>query len=412
MSAKMIRASCSQRAAARIQPILLRMRPWLLTLLTGYLFGRVTTAASDADIKNIAGVFSNLFALDRSVNILSWFSVILLLGIPLLGLFISYQKQRGRPETLLASLTQGRIETIVEPFAREALAWGPDVTLQLAPDLQTGWPVDDVEILYDGTVFTLPSGENTGYTAYVRGDPERFKQDGIKYMLARNPTAFSDAPRLTLEVWQTKFSVIRYFQENVSTIKPQREAFLEQAIGNGDIRFPSSLCMHAVVITKDNRLLVTKRSPKVEYSPGTWSVSVEEQLSTDDFRLGVKGVVKRWVRRFLLEELAIQETDYDIRNLRLLSVFIEVDVMNCSVAAALRINLRSTELNAILEAVPRTDYEFTEWRFLSYQEVAEELRTPTLVHHPTSGYRILLALANRHGAARVADVLFPGVKGA
>ena len=412
MSAEMIRASCGQRAAARIQPALLRMRPWLLSLPVGYLLGRVTNATADADIKNFSELLSDLFALDRSVNFLSWISAILLLAIPLLGVFVSYQRRRGRPETLLASLAQGRIEAIVGPFAREALAWGPDVTLQLAPDLQMGWPVEEVEILYDGATFTLPGEEKNGYTTYVQSDPERFKQDGTKYMLLRNPTAFSDAPRLTLEVQQTKFSVVRYFQENVITIKPRRDAFLEQAIGNGNIGFPSSLCMHAVVITKDSRVLVTKRAPKVEYSPGTWSVSVEEQLSADDFRQGVRGVVKRWAQRLLLEELAVQPTDYDIRSLRLLSVFLEVDTMNCSVAAALRINLSSTELNEILEAMPRTDYEFTEWRFLSYPELAEELRTPALLHHPSSGYRILLALANRYGAARVADVLFPRGKGA
>ncbi len=229
-------------------------------------------------------------------------------------------------------------------------------------------------------------------------------------MLVQNPISLIDWPKLTLEVQKTKFSVIRYYQERITTIKPRRDAFLEESLRNGVIGFPHSLCMHAVVITKNSRVLVTKRSPKVEYSPKTWSMSVEEQLSPDDFRSGVRGVVKRWAQRLLLEELAVPSTDYDIRNLCLLSVFLEVDTMNCSVVAALRINRSSTELNEILEAMPRPDYEFTEWRFLSYRELGEELKTPTLVHHPSSDYRILLAFANRYGAARVADVLFPGTR--
>jgi len=283
MNTKILRASRGHRAAAWIQPVLVRIRPWLFSLPSGYLLGRV----ADANIESISELFPYLFAFDRTVNYLSWFSVILLISTPLLGVFVNYQKRRGRSETLLASLAQDRIEAIVGPFAREALAWGPDVTLQLASDLHLGWPVEQVEILYDGASFALPTEETIGYTRYVQGDPERFKQDGTKYMLVSNPISFSDAPRLTLEVCQTKFSVVRYFQENVCVIKPRRDAFLEQAIGTGDIDFPSSLCMHAIVITKDRRVLIAKRSPKVEYRHGTWYVSVKEQLSAVDFQPGV-----------------------------------------------------------------------------------------------------------------------------
>ncbi len=407
MSADILRASAGQQLAARIQPALVRVRSWLLPLVTGYLLGRLTNATSDATIKTLADVWSNLFALDRTVNVLSWTSLLMLLAFSCLSAFVGYHRRRGRPETLLASLARMRVDAIVGPYGKEAFAWGPDVTLQLAPDLQTGWPVEEVEVVYDGSTFSVPAEDKQGYTQYVAGEPERFKQDGTKYMLVRNPTAFSDAPGLTLEICRTKFSVVRYFQERVITIRPRRDAFLAEAIGNGTIGFPSSLCMQAAVITKDDRVLVTKRAPKVEYSPNAWSVSVEEQLSPDDLRPGAKGVVKRWAQRLLLEELAVEPRDYDIRNLRLLAVFLEVDLMNCSLAAVLRVNLSSAELKDIIETMPRTDYEFTEWRFLSYRELAAELRNPSLLLHPSSGYRIVLSLANRYGAARVADVLFP-----
>ncbi len=407
MGESIIRASRGERVAAAVQPRLLRMRPWLLSFPAGYLLGRLINATSGTGAGNLLDAILSLFVLDSSVNALCWISLLFILAVPLFGLFVTYHKRHGRPEALLASLTQRRVESIAAPFAREALAWGPDVTLQLAPNLQAGWPVADVDVIYDGSTFALPSAEKNAYEKYVDANAGRFKQNGTKYMLLRNPTAFSDAPNLTLELRKTKFSVVRYYQENIATIKPRRDALVEEAIRQGEISFPSSFCMHAVVTTKDGRVLVTKRAPKVEYSPGTWSVSVEEQLSADDFRSGARGVVKRWTQRLLLEELAIQPVDYDSEALRLLSVFLEVDTMNCSVAAILPTSLSVTELNAILEAMPRTDYEFTEWRFLSYGELAEELKTITLLHHPSSGYRILLALANRYGAARVADVLFP-----
>jgi len=226
-------------------------------------------------------------------------------------------------------------------------------------------------------------------------------------MLVRNPISFSDAPKLTLEIQKTKFSVVRYYQECISTISNRRNEYLSEAIQENNIAFPNSLCMHALVITQDDRILITKRSSKVDYSKNTWSVSIEEQLSADDLRPGTTGTVKRWAQRCLLEELGVNEMDYDYRNLLLLSVFLEVDIMNCAVVAALRLNLTSQELDAIIKSFPRADYEFTEWRFLTYQELAEELKTLTLLHHPSSGYRILLALINRFGAELALDMLFP-----
>ena len=328
----------------------------------------------------------------------------------------------------LQQLTRDRVDSAIAPFGREALAWGPEVTLQLAPDLQAGWRLDDVEVVFDGTGFTLPHNDVSGYEEYLTSNAARFAQDGQKYMLARNPTAFSDAPRLSLEIRKTKFSVVRYYQESIATVRSnlqshdkcdhslsagnatvrsRRDAFLEAAIRHGDIEFPNSLCMHAVVVTSDKRVLATKRSAKVEYSPGAWSVSVEEQLSEDDFRRGVGGLVTRWAQRLLREELALEVADCNPMNLRLMSVFLEGDALNCAVAAVLPTDLSSKELNEILEAMPRTDYEFSEWRFLTYKEVAAELKSPTSLYHPSSGYRMLLALANRYGAERVADVLFP-----
>ena len=103
----------------------------------------------------------------------------------------------------MASLARQRVDPIVGPYGKQAFAWGPDVTLQLAPDLQSGWPVDEIEITYDGSTFPLPAEERNGYKQYLTATPERFRQDGTKYMLVRNPVAFSDAPKLSLEIRQT-----------------------------------------------------------------------------------------------------------------------------------------------------------------------------------------------------------------
>jgi hypothetical protein len=65
----------------------------------------------------------------------------------------------------------------------------------------------------------------------------------------------------------------------------ERAAFLD-ALAQGTVRFPNSLCLQAVVLTRDDQVLLTAQSEKVTYYPGTWSCLIEEQLAPDDLRAG------------------------------------------------------------------------------------------------------------------------------
>ena len=272
----------------------------------------------------------------------------------------------------------------------------------------------EVVLRYDGGTFPFPTHRDADYRRFVKDNMQRLglDQDGTKYALVKNPASFSDADQLVLEIQRTRYSEVRYYGQSIATVRSERDKLIEEVTGDGTINFPSTLCMHAIVITGDRRVLATKRSHKVAYVPDAWSVSVEEQLSPHDLRPGADGAVDRWARRLLFEELALGSEVYFSAGFRLLSVFLETDELNCSVCAILPIDLNHTELDTVLRAKPRTDYEFSDWKFMTYPELAEELRNPTLRQHPSTGYRILLALANRFGAARLADVVFKGVRGA
>jgi isopentenyldiphosphate isomerase len=159
-----------------------------------------------------------------------------------------------------------------------------------------------------------------------------------------------------------------------------------------------------IVVTQDDKVLLTKRSKKVEFYPETWSCSVEEQLSTDDFLPTEQSPIMNWARRCLKEELGLGGEEYDVSNLRVLSVFLESDVLGVDLCAHAVLNIHSSELNKILQALPRTDYEFTEWTFASHEELMGELFQPRREYHPTSGYRILMGLLRRYGEPKVAEM--------
>lgn len=405
-------ATRSQKIAAMMKPFLARHKAWILSYLTGYMFCCCTNAVSDPKVEGFVDLVKNIYDTDRQVNAISWICSIIIVVLLALNYWVKWQSRKTRTIALLSNLVDRNIDSIVAPFSRDTVAWGTDLTLQLAPDLQNDWPLEKVELRLDGLNFQFPKNRKADYERFKKDNWNLlgFDQDGTKYALVKNPSAFSDASNLTLQIMKTKYSEVRYFGQCIATVKPERDKLIEEVMHKGQISFPNSLCMHAVVVTSDRRVLLTQRSHKVSYSPGTWSVSVEEQLSPDDLRGGTRGATKRWARRLLLEELAVERGDYDERKFRLLSVFLEADTLNCSVCAIMPIDMTSKELETQLKVKPRTDYEFSDWKFMDYAELADELSTTKLLQHPSTGYRIFMALAHRFGAARLADVVFSEVK--
>jgi len=154
-----------------------------------------------------------------------------------------------------------------------------------------------------------------------------------------------------------------------------------------------------VVVTRDDQVLLTKRSPKLFYHPNAWSCSLEEQLRREDLADGREKALTNWAKRALGEELALDQEAYSAGNLRVLSVFLEADAPNISLCVYAPINLDSKRLGSILSAKPRSDWEFTEWRFLEVEEEAiiREMNRRGGNPHPTTGYRMLMLLLKRFG---------------
>lgn len=209
-----------------------------------------------------------------------------------------------------------------------------------------------------------------------------------------------------LKVEKTVYSKVQFYRDCVATVESSRSGLIREAVEDTSIRFPHAFCMHAVVVTRDSKVLLTRRSPKVSYYPNAWSVSLEEQFSEVDLLPRCEGAVLRWAIRFLDEELSVEEEHYDEQNLRALSVFLEADILNCSLATVLKLSIDSTELDQIIRGRPRKDTEFGEWEFVTYAELAKDLLETKRNWHPTSKYRMLLFLNHVQGAPKLARLLF------
>jgi isopentenyldiphosphate isomerase len=276
--------------------------------------------------------------------------------------------------------------------------WGTAVTLQMCPIIREGWPMSAVQIHHTSKPYPMSEAHARAYRKYVEDNymTKRFFDNQIKIMLTDNPVAFSDSPTLILRTQETRYSIVRYYNECVASVPAERTALLD-ALAQGDVRFPNSLCLQAVIITRDDQVLLTARSEKVAYHPGTWSCSIEEQLAPEDLQAGPQRAAEVWCRRLLHEELGLTDDTYRPDEARVLSVFLEGDILNISVCARLGLLLTARELDYVLQQSVRSDYEFADWMFLRPDDLPRELAHPTRSYHPTSSYRMQMELFHRHG---------------
>jgi len=277
----------------------------------------------------------------------------------------------------------------------------------------TGLPLSKVAIVIENEPFALPQDLEAEYHSFFREkahDPGRYwdehgKGDGDKLMLSKLPLIMSDhidaGGKIYLYVRPVKYSQGLFFQERFLKDAGVIAKNLKDLADEHRAPFPSILCLHMVIITQDERVVVVRRAPTLHYYPGKYAATIEEQLHPKkDFEaVGADRImsVEAWVRRALEEEFSLSDHHFAPEDARILSVFLEHTIMNLSLCALVRIKLDASSLRAHLASNLRSDYEFDRTLFFSSDEALSEVVSPSLAHHPTSRYRMLMALFNAHG---------------
>jgi len=381
-----------------------RYQNGLLSLSSGFLIGRITNELS-VPHTNWFDVLRGLFDfISRPTNLLTWLSVAILITIPVINRVTSRLYKKKQYESILTAILERYKDRSIAPYS--GLSFGSSLTLRLCPSLSRGWSSNQVKILHDSRRYVLPEQYRKEYRIYLKKHSigKRLHDDEIKIMLKKVPTSFSDSPTLVLETQETLYSQVLFWRDNIAISPDERSRYIRNTTEKHQIDFPHSFCMHLILVTKDDKVLITKRSPDVAYFPETWSCSVEEQLKLQDIE-GGDNFMQKWFERVLREEIGIGSKVYDPENLRVLSVFLESDILSVAVCAYASLEITSQELDQILRYLPRADYEFTEWNFLSHEELVHELFRPQRFYHPTSGYRMLMALIKRFGEPRIVEIL-------
>jgi len=289
----------------------------------------------------------------------------------------------------------------------------------------TGLSPSEVVIAIENEPFAMPTDLEREYFKFFHDkarDPGRYwdangRGDGDKLMLSKLPLIASDqmdaGGRVHLRVRPVKYSQVLFFQERFVKDASLVAENLNALARTHDAPFPSILCLHMVIVTSDEKVVIVRRAPTLHYYPGKYAATIEEQLHPrKDVIVGQPDrpfSVEAWVRRALNEEVALTEDhQFAPQDVRILSVFLEHTIMNLSLCALARIRLDASSLTAHLASNLRPDYEFDRTVFFNSDEALREVVSPSLAHHPTSRYRTFMALLHASGQdwikAQLADL--------
>lgn len=395
----------------KLNQITRKYKKGLYTASSSFLVGMFVNTLSSPELsKSLGGIIENVFCIEsRPFNVISWITVAILIIIPLLEIISKFHlKKQEKKFTLF--FTNNITKDIYE-YSKGKWAIGSSITISQAPFLREGWRINRIIVKNSTETFSFNKKYQPKYDHFFTSkyDDYGFVDDGKKFMLKSNPISFTDSPTLNMEVVESKYSKNQFYKECIKS--ECRDSDLKQFFENERIDFPHSLCLHLIIILNDKNILITKRRNKAGYYPSKWSVSIEEQLDEKDFQDGDANVITRLVNRTMKEELGIEndeyKTYYSLENFRLLSIFLESDIMNISLCGLLKLDLNKTDLNNELEKSPREDIEFNFWDYLSLEQLKTEFVNPSKKedYHPTSRYRMLMALLYELGPKELKKTL-------
>ncbi|MCX6219898.1 MAG: hypothetical protein NTZ69_02780 [Bacteroidia bacterium] len=382
---------------------------------SGILLGMMVNTMSSPELsKSFSAIFNNIFQVqNRPLNYLSWISLSMITIIPLAEMLLRFHYKKRRLESLFQNLLKNRIDQEIIQFSDGRITIGSSLTLQQTPEIIEGWKVNEIGIFFDSKRFEIPKVRLENYKEYYKANYtlKGFDNDGTKFMIIKKPWSCTDSPNLKIELQECNYSQVQFYKDII--VPKEKENLIKTIFNDLSISFPHSICLHLIIVTRDRKVLTTLRSPEVGYYPNKWSVSVEEQLNKNDFVDGPENVIKRWLKRLLEEEIGIDESDYNISNFRLLSLFLESEIMNCSLCGLVKLEISSEELKKILQAKPKKDKEFTKCIFLSYSELKKEFLQfkndfliPSNDYHPSSIYRIFMTLLHKYGPISIINEIW------
>lgn len=402
---------CLEETTFRVRDWLLAWRIPATTFAIGVVSSAIVNIFTDSSATSFKIIFGRMTDGNSPLYYLMSLTIFTMIVFWIGEIGLSVYCKRLRWDIRLAKLIRNRTNESILKYSGSGLTVGDNLTLQLCPELHRGWEVDSIQLCWDdgSQFFTMLSEELRRYSAFrEKNKSKRWyleQNDGISVRLVRNPISFIDSPELILSVERCRYSQVQFTNRELAQNKKLKESLMDLAIYESQyIKFANTFVLHVLVITRDKHILATLSSDKKDYFSNSWSFSFEEQLKQEDIdTLKPHEGIKKWITRALFEELGVTSDDFEMRNFRVLSVFLEGN-LNCGLCCIVKLSLDKDALDDVI--MHRQEVEFVDRQYFSYKDAIAELRNRTLQMHPTSEYRLYLAMSHLYTPPGLAYELF------
>lgn len=204
-----------------------------------------------------------------------------------------------------------------------------------------GWSPDSISVKETQKRF-----QSKEFLQTIGGIKEFDLPNRLKYSLVNVLGANTDNPHVTLELLQTDYFTV---QTAIQGLR-QNPSLLETygSLVPAENKIPHTLSLHYIVRFVDGSVLVTRREQGIQYYPGAWSFSGEEQIAEYDTK-SKHPIESLFQRAFCEEVLPLSDTDSlresfgtvqkIIKSMNVLSIFFEQEICNFSLFGLFQLNI-------------------------------------------------------------------------
>ncbi len=267
-----------------------------------------------------------------------------------------------------------------------------------APSLSPGWEIRDTRVRIQRRV----GGISDSWRA-LRDSWLEHHRDEISERKLSLRTYTSQGEKIRLSVQATEWSEVQPIHEYLRSNGGigSRLELIRTLVESKTASTPNIVSIHGIVETADEMLVLAQRSEWVEYHPLHWCASFEEQLSPEDLAYG-DAAFHAAAARGVNEELF--PAGAEPSDCALLAVVIESAIANPAIVAYLKTAFSSGDLMTSWRK--RRDRSRAELKRLRFVPLLPTNVARLIVQtrrgyrwHPTSRYRLLLAMSRCFGNA-------------
>ena len=171
---------------------------------------------------------------------------------------------------------------------------------------------------------------------------------------------------LTETTWEEGASFHCAMRRQASSLRYNADRILSAWLG-GSVYIPGIISIHCIVVTGDRKVVETRRPAGTMYSPGRWSISFEEQVTTADLQSETHDATAAALRGFT-EEFGLSA---DGCRIRIVSVIVEFPIINPVLVAVIETDENSGNFQRAFENI--RDEDGTEIDEIGFADASPDL---------------------------------------